>query len=181
MWIRADHFGAALLGLIVLSCDGSVVGMSRGTAPGQSMTTDEWVRFATGIDTSGFEAIPAERVASVLEARQAAAQEKLKTRAWLRLSREEAADYLKDPLPPEPSGAVPVLLRSVRPAPSDADDGRADHYALSWRGGVLLVRHSALCNRRMPQVRHALIALLPAEPRDVYVEELTAIRGLPDK
>jgi hypothetical protein len=166
-----------LLGLAVLAgCDSGRTPMGgRGAHLDAGAPEELWVHRqepAASMDM-GFEVLPAKRVFTVDESKQADAQQRLAAQAWALLSPEDARAYTGGAA--IESGCVAVLLRGVEPILGRNDDGLSDTIRVKWKSGTVAVQHMALRNDFMPLRRRAIVALLPAEPHEVFVEALTAI------
>jgi len=122
-----------------------------------------------------FEVLPPKKVYTVDESHQAGAQRRLAERSWSLLSPEDARAYVTGGAVAVESGSVAVLLRCVEPILGRDDDGRSDTLQVKWQSGTVAVKHMALRNDFMPLRRRAIVAVLPAEPREVFVEAFTAI------
>jgi hypothetical protein len=72
---------------------------------------------------------------------------------------------------------MPVLLRCVEVARDRSKGTEGDRSRVSWNAGTVLVDYMAQRSRYMPLRRAAVIAVLPSEPREVYVNEHTAVTG----
>jgi hypothetical protein len=72
---------------------------------------------------------------------------------------------------------VTVVVRAVRSTPDASGLDASDSFHVRWHDGVVAVAHLAGRTAPTPQARHALVILLPTEPREVFVECLIVIHG----
>jgi hypothetical protein len=113
---------------------------------------------------------------AVSEAKQSEALGALSARPYVVLPTEDADRFVGTGVIPKGTSDIPVLLRCVQPAFGPMDAARDDTLQVSWREGTVEVVYLALRNQYMPLRRIAVLALLPSEPQEVYVDALTAIR-----
>lgn len=173
---------AILAGLLVLlGCGPSAPPAPSAALAGASHSVDAWVRFPIGAASEGSTTLAAELVVPVADARQAEAQEQLAQHAWKLLDLTAAKRLVGAQVDLTQRSGVPVLLRSVRSAVDGSGLEKDDFYTVREERGVVAVSHFS--TRRTPprQQRHALIAFLPAEPVEVYVDCVSAIGDLPGK
>jgi hypothetical protein len=112
----------------------------------------------------------------VVEAKQLEALGELSSTPYAVLSIQDVHRLLGAGVIPEETSDTPVLLRCVQPAFGPMDHATADTLRVFWNDGTVLVEYLALRNQYMALRRFAVIALLPSEPREVYVDALAAIR-----
>lgn len=127
-----------------------------------------------------FAAIPpvADRlVQSVVAAHQDEAQAQLADRAWKAIDSATAASWVGDASAFTGQPGVTVVVRAVRSTPDASGLDANDSFHVRWHDGVVAVAHLAGRTALTPQARHALVILLPTEPREVFVECLVAIHG----
>ena len=173
---------AILVGLTtLLGCGPSAPPAPSAALAGAPLAVDAWVRFPIGAAFDGGATLAADRVLPVADARQAEAQEQLAQHAWRLLDLAAAKNLVGAQVDLAQRSGVPVLLRSVRTVSDGSGLEKDDRYVVREAQGVVVVSHSS--TRRTPprQQRHALIAFLPAEPVEVYVECLSAVGDLPGK
>jgi hypothetical protein len=173
---------AILAGLSsLLGCGPSAPPAPSAALAGAPLAVDAWIRFPIGAASEGSTTLAAELVVPVADARQGEAQDQLAQQAWKLLDHAEAKRLVDARVDLSQRGGVPVLLRSVRSVSDGSGLEKDDRYVVREKRGVVVVSH--LSARRTPprQQRHALIAFLPAEPVEVYVECVSAIGDLPGK
>lgn len=111
----------------------------------------------------------------VVESARADALERLTSNPYSVLTRDEARAFTGAGAECDESQGLPVLLRCVQPALGTGDDERSDGVRVLWNSGTILVEYAALRHQYMALRCAAVVAILPVEPNDVYVEALTAI------
>lgn len=116
-------------------------------------------------------------VHSVIPAHQSEAQAQLADRAWKIIDSVTAASWVGDASAFTDQPGIIVVVRAVRSTPDDSGIDASDRFLVRWHDGVVAVVHSAGRRTPTPEARHALVILLPAEPREVFVECLVAIHG----
>lgn len=114
----------------------------------------------------------------VLAAQEQAAIERLASSPWIRLGDEDVRTLLGRELPAEVGPGVCVLLRCVRPEFEPGPELVPDRVLVHWSDGTVSVKTLAHRTADLPLRRTAVVAVLPEEPRDVYVDALTAIHDL---
>ena len=173
---------ALLVGLTsLLGCGPSAPPAPSVALAGAAPAVDAWIRFPIGAAFDGSATLAADLVVPVADARQAEAQEQLAEQAWKLLDLAAAKHLVGAQVDLTQRSGAPVLLRSVRSMSDGSGLEKDDRYVVREQRGVVVVSH--LSARRTPprQQRHALIAFLPAEPVEVYVECVSAIGDLPGK
>lgn len=121
-------------------------------------SVDSWYRPPRSID--GFVPIAPGKVQPVVESLQDEAQQQLETVAARGVSAAEAERLVGRPLP---AGVQCVLLRGV--VLNEANGA----FEVSASDQVVLVHHGCLGHQPVPMKRKAIVAVLSAVPRDVYV------------
>jgi hypothetical protein len=99
---------------------------------------------------------------AVVTAKEAEALARLRNSACVMLDPEEASELAGRPL--GGAGGCLVLLRGLR---WDTPHGS---FTISWRPGSVRVNHGCLGSHAIPIVRRAIVARLPDEPTEVYVD-----------
>jgi hypothetical protein len=99
----------------------------------------------------------------VLDGKQPEAQTALDQVSWKVLTPEEAKDFVGRELPQRPNGKL-VLLRGLYLEPSHGQ------FSVYWRDGKVAVRYGCLGHHRVTVTRKALVAYLPGDPNDVFVD-----------
>ncbi|MBW3539677.1 MAG: hypothetical protein KY476_05350 [Planctomycetes bacterium] len=119
---------------------------------------DSWYSPPSG--TSEFTLLDKDRFAPVLDALQPEAQAALADGPATRVTADEAARLVGRPLP---AGAEYVLLRAVV-----LFEGTGT-FDIGVSGAAVHVHHGCLGRRPAPMGRKALVAVLPAVPKEVFV------------
>ncbi len=114
---------------------------------------------------------------AVLAAHEGFAIERLASSEWIRLEDEDVRALLGRWLPADVGPGVFVPLRCVVPT-SDGDPIVPDEILVHWNDGTVIVKSLVKRTADRPLRRTAVVAVLPEEPRDIYVDALTAIHDL---
>ncbi len=115
----------------------------------------------------------------VSAARVSEAVGRLESRAWCGLTREEAARFVGGEVGGAEGGEGArrvVLLRCLKREPESGGDDRGDTTRVAWSAGAVQVQSAGLRDNYTRVGRGAVVAVLPSEPREVFVDVLTAIR-----
>jgi hypothetical protein len=129
------------------------------------------------IESTKLSPVPAGKFERVVESRLADAEDALAKRAWKRVTLDEAQELVGRRLSAD-GGEVAVLLRGVETKKKSDDSYVADQLDLQWGGGVVVVRSRCWRAWPMPPARHSpVVAILPREPTDVFIEQLVAFTG----
>lgn len=152
-------FTTGLLLVLVTGCarnrDGGTIGT---TAP-----ADPWVRRPPAdIFTGDTRRDLAKDDFAVVTIDEAKALAKLESSPWVKITPQEAEQFLGRPFP-EMNGQL-ILLRALS---LNEFNGA---YSVTVHAGSVWVRHDSLGDRPFPINRRALIARLPALPSEVYVD-----------
>ncbi len=112
----------------------------------------------------------------VSAARVSEAVGRLESRAWCGLTREEAARFVGGEVGGAEGERRVVLLRCLKREIESGGEERRDATRVAWSAGAVQVQSAGLRDNYTRVVRGAVVAVLPSEPREVFVEVLTAIR-----
>jgi hypothetical protein len=140
-----------------------VIGCEKHRDDGTTAPADPWVRRPPDdyFDADDRRDLAKEDFA-VVTVDEAKAQAKLEVSPWVKLSPQEAEQFLGRPFP-ELNGQL-VLLRAL------SLNELNGAYTVTLRSASVRVHHGSLGDRPFPINRRALIARLPALPSEVYVD-----------
>jgi hypothetical protein len=171
-WLRLQLRALVLLGVAGLIAAVGFFDPERGREPAPEersghafRAVDSWTR-SLPLEiwlASDLVQLPPQTVAPVVAVKQAEAQAALQDSSWQPLSVEDVKAYVGKEMVGLPSCKV-VLLRGLFLEPSQG------MFSVYWRDGVVLVRYGCLGRHEAKQVRKVVVALLPAFPREVYVD-----------
>lgn len=170
------------MALGVLGLLGGLGGCRRGLSmeggrgqvlPGGALESEAWVRRLPMERESEFGATVPVESWEVSGENAAEALGRLESRAWCVLTREEEARFVGREIARPNGKGVIVLLRCVQREREPG--GQEDTRRVLWSSGTVVVRSSGLRDDYTRLVRAGVVALLPSEPTDVFVEVLTAI------
>lgn len=143
------------------------------TDMGTRYPDDAWIRRQPPPMSSVDARLPQSQFCEAGELEQEAALARLETSPFVALTPDELRVYSRGKLTLPSDGGVAVLLRCVRPA-LEGHDPRGDAVSVAWRDGTVAVMHLSLRSRYTPWVRRAVVAILPALPREVFVQPMVA-------
>lgn len=163
---------------LVLALASSVTGCSDrptfgSTDMGTPFPDDAWIQRQPPPMSSVAADLPQSQFCEAGELEQESALARLAASPSFTLTPEELRVYSRGKLTLPEDGSVAVLLRCVRPA-LEGHDPRGDRLAVQWRDGSVAVLHLSLRSRYTPWVRRAVVAILPALPREVFVQPMVA-------
>ncbi|MDP6761876.1 MAG: hypothetical protein QF903_00545 [Planctomycetota bacterium] len=169
------HFIGVLCVLLLALIAGC--GRSGGSSHTGVPSEDAWTRFLPTGDPGGFDEVSSDEFCLVPEAMQAEAQLLLAIDRAVVLSGVDSRRFGGDRLGVPRANAKAVLLRALVADEDESGNTKADRLEVLWRAGVVDVRHVSSRTRHVPKTRRAVLALLPAEPKDVYTSAVYAIYG----
>lgn len=169
-------FGA---GLVMSACTGDGSRVDDASAPSTEDPASAWLRPAAALGPAGSTSISPRSICSVVDELQAEAQALLEASSWCVLDAETLRRFTGARLDPGPE-TVPVLLRAVRSSPDASGLEKDDGWRVLWKDGIAEVTHYADRRAQTSRARHAIVALMPGEPTELYVMSHTVILGLPN-
>jgi hypothetical protein len=121
--------------------------------------------------------VPASSFSQVLATKEPSAELMLSSVSWRRLSPAESVELTGKPLPVSGNEVI-VLLRGVGRQMNKSTEKLSESVSISWEDGVVRVLNTNCRKAPMPPARRRpIVAVLPREPTEVYVESATAIMG----
>jgi hypothetical protein len=145
-----------------------------GGDPGTPSPPDPWQRWFTETSVSRIQ-MTARPFCEVVEGAQFVAQVRLAERAWVPLTAAETETYSGGKLHAPAADGIAVLLRCVEASPHPDERCEEDKTRVLWDSGRVIVSFASLRAYYTPPLRKALVAIVPSEPLELYVETLVAI------